>query len=225
MLLLPSRRETRRSLRHGFSLVELLVVLAVIAILATLTLPGLQGVISSSNLKGSANSVAAELDLARQFANTRNLSVEVRLYQDTAVAKDNNGNFPYRYLAILIPANASNAASDEFLAQPILLPGDVIIDSNTQFSSLLNPALGASGLQPVTGTESTTAPIQVRGKPYVKFTYLANGTVNLDPSQQWCLTLYNQNKSGHPGPNGSPANNFFTFILDVQTGRARVYQP
>jgi uncharacterized protein (TIGR02596 family) len=223
---MPSLRlDPIRTSRRGFTLLELMVVMAIIAILSTLALPGLQGMISSSNLKGSADSVAAEFDLARQYASTRNLPVEVRLYQDTSRAKDINGNYPYRYIAIAIPASISTAASDEFLTQPIALPGDVIVDSNTQYSTLLNPALGASGLQPVSGSELSSAPSVVQGKPYIKFMYLANGTINLDPTQQWCLTLYNQNKSAHTGPNGAPTANFITFILDVQTGKTRVYQP
>ena len=181
--------------------------------------------LGSSNLSGSANNVVAQLDLARQNASTRNLSVDVRIYQDPSKPKDNNGNYPYRIITLVIPASASGVGSDEFLTQPLFLAGDAIIDSSTTYSSVLNTSLGATGFQPVGATELSTAPNAVRGLPYVKFTYLPNGTIHLDSSQQWCLTLLNQNKAwGTPNTNG-PAAYFVTVVLDVQTSRARVYQP
>jgi uncharacterized protein (TIGR02596 family) len=169
--------------------------------------------------------VVAELELARETASARNLPVEVRFYQDTAKPRDNNGNYPYRIMAIVIPISVSGATSDEFVAPPLFLSGDVVIDSSPQYSSGLNVSLGATGLQPVGGTELATAPPAVRNLPFIKFTYLANGTINLDPAQKWCLTLLNENKARSISAENLPAANFVTLILDTQTGRARVYQP
>jgi uncharacterized protein (TIGR02596 family) len=210
---------------RGFSLTELLVVMAIIALLGVLTVPSLQGLLSSTDLKGSANSLAGELDLARQTASTRNVAVEVRLYQDSSRPRDNNGNYPYRLLAAVIPAAAGISSSDEFVGLPVSLAGDVIIDSNPQQSSLLNTSLGAQGLQPVSATEAASAPSTVRNLPYIQFTYLASGTINLDPSQRWCLTLLNENTAALASANGGPSANFIAFLLDVQTGRASTYQP
>jgi uncharacterized protein (TIGR02596 family) len=225
---MPSFRfsHEKRTVRDaGFTLIELLVVLSIMALLAVATMPSLEGLISSANLRGGANSVVAELDLARQTASARNLPVEVRCYQDTAKPKDTNGNYPYHIIALVIPMSASGAASDEFVAQPLFLSGDVVIDSNPQYSSGLNVGLGAAGLQPAGATELASAPYALRNLPYIKFTFLANGTINLDPTQQWCLTLLNGNKARPPSAGSTPAANFVALILDTQTGRARVYQP
>ena len=216
-----------RSVRclRGFTWIEVLVVLAVVAIMATLTIPSLQGVLSSGNLNASADSVLGELGLARQTAAARGTPVDVRLYQDLSRPRDANGNYPYRVIAIVVPAGAGSAAGDEFLTAPLALSGDVAIESNPQQSTVLNTALGTAGQQPVAGTELPTAPSAVRNLPYVQFIYLANGTIALDPSQPWCLTLDNQNKSHTTGANGALDANFVALALDVQTGRVRTYRP
>jgi uncharacterized protein (TIGR02596 family) len=220
MLIAPARRAAIRA----FSLLELIAVMAIIVIVAALVMPSVQGLAGSSNLKGSANSLVAQLDLARQTASTRNRNVAVRLYQDTTKSPDTNGNQPYRLLALVIPAPADGSTSDVFITAPQGLPGDVIIDSSTAFSTLLNTGLGATGLRPVAATEAASAPASVRNLPYVQFTFLANGTVNLDSSQQWCLTLINENKA-LKNPTSGPAANYVTLSISPQTSHVSTYQP
>jgi uncharacterized protein (TIGR02596 family) len=213
-----------RASRSGMSLIELLAVLAVLVIVVALVAPGLQGLAGSTNLRGSADAIVAQLDLAQQTASTRNLPVDVRLYQDTSKPPDNNGNSPYRIMALVIPSSANGTSSDQFLATPKSLPGDVIIDSSTTYSSLLNTGLGAAGLRPVAATELASAPLAVRNLPYVEFTFLTNGTMNLDTSQVWCLTLINSTKA-LKNPTAGPAASFVTLTLNPQTSHVSVYQP
>jgi len=219
MLIAPARRTAVA----GMSFVELLAVLAIFVIVAALVMPGLQGLTGSANLKSSASNIIAQLDLARETASARNRTVAVRLYQDTTKAPDNNGNSPYRLLALVIPS-ANESSTDEFLAIPQGLPGDVIIDSSTAFSSVLNTGLGASGLRPIAATEAASAPASVRNLPYVQFTFLANGTVNLDSTQQWCLTLINGTKA-LKNPTSGPAANYVTLTINPQTSHISTYQP
>jgi uncharacterized protein (TIGR02596 family) len=208
----------------AFTLLELLVVLAVTALLGLIAFPALQGLLNRSNLNGGANSVAALLDLARQEASARNLAVEVRIYQDTSAARDRNGNFPYRMLALVIPATVSGAAHDEFLTRVLILPGNVIVDSSPTYSTVLNTSLGIAGWRPTGATELPSAPQAAQGLPYIRFTYLPDGTIHLDSSQKWCLTLVNGNQA-QPASGGGPAANFVTIILDVPTSREHVYRP
>jgi len=199
----------------------LLVVLAILTLLAVVALPALKGTLSSVNLKSSANVVLAQIDLARQTANSRNLAVDFRIYQDPA-QKDAQGNPVYRLIALVIPASVSGAAADECVDQPMALQSDIIIDADPAYSSLLNPSVSTT-LPPITGIERASAPYQVQNKSYVKFTFLPNGSLNLDGNVLWCLTLLNRNQARPT--NGGPAANFITLVLDVPTGRARSYQP
>lgn len=214
----------RRASIGGVTFVELLAVLVILLILAGLVIPGLQGMLGSSNLKGSSGTLLAQLDLARQTASTRNLPVDVRLYQDTTKPLDSNGNSPYRILATVVPASANASGNDEFLAAPQGLPGDVIIDSNPLYSSLLNTGLGAVGLRPVAATELASAPMSVRNLPYIQFVFLPSGTANLDISQKWCLTLINKN-TALKNATSTPGSNFVTLVLNPQTSHAWMYQP
>jgi uncharacterized protein (TIGR02596 family) len=203
MLIAPARRAAIR----GFSLLELLTVVVIIVIVAALVIPSVQGLAGSTNLKGSANSVATQLDLARQTASTRNRAIAVRLYQDTTKSPDTNGNPPYRLLALVIPAAADGSNSDEFITAPQGLPGDVVIDSSTTFSTVLNTGLGAMGLRPVAATEAASAPASVRNLPYVQFTFRANGNKALK------------------NPTSGPAANYVTLTINPQTSHVSTYQP
>ncbi len=66
---------------RGFSLLELLMVLAIAALVAAVTIPSLPGALDSARLRGSAGEVRAALNLARTLAvsDARNRSVSFDL--------------------------------------------------------------------------------------------------------------------------------------------------
>jgi uncharacterized protein (TIGR02596 family) len=215
----------------------MLVVLAIVAILAVLSLPAVKGVLGSMDLKGAASITMAQFELARQTASTRNLPVDLRIYTDANTIDPNAGNVAaYRFSAVVIPASASGAAADEFVAAPINLPGDIIYDQTVaNFSTLLNTTTSygdANGNARSVSNEATSAPALVANRPYVKITFLPNGTVSLLPpsgsssvaSGTWCLSLRNLHSAATTSP-PAPASNYITLVLDPGTGRARVYQP
>jgi len=65
----------RRS--HGFTLVELLTVLAIVGILTALALPGMQSLIAGQRVKTAASTMQAYLNLARSEALKHNANVTV----------------------------------------------------------------------------------------------------------------------------------------------------
>lgn len=72
----------------GFSLVELLIVVAVLAMAAAFSLPALRGSMSAFRLRASADTVAGELDAARVMAISRGAVYEVRFTTNTVYVRD-----------------------------------------------------------------------------------------------------------------------------------------
>ena len=230
------------SAQGGFTLVEMLVVVMVMAILAVLAMPAVKGLLGSMDLKGGANIVTAQLELARQIASTRNVQVDVRIDQDTSTIDPNAtpANSPaYRIVSVVIPGTPNGKTNDEFLSPGVSLPGDIVFDQTAAYSTLLDPTqLDTSGVPRAVVTEPTTViapatqlpPKRVSGLKYMKITYLPNGTLNLvnttATSGAWCLSIRNlQAKAVGAAPNGKPAVNFISLVLDPATSRARLYQP
>jgi type IV fimbrial biogenesis protein FimT len=69
---------------HGFSLIELMVVIAIVAVLAAIAVPSLQGMIASSNLTSTTNDLIATYARARSDAIRRGKRVTVCISADSA---------------------------------------------------------------------------------------------------------------------------------------------
>lgn len=67
---------------NGFSLIELMVVIALVAILASLAAPSFQGMIASSNLTSTTNDLVATLARARSEAIRRGKRVTICMSTD-----------------------------------------------------------------------------------------------------------------------------------------------
>lgn len=68
-----------RDSRAGFSLIEVVMVLVLIAIMTAIAIPSLSGSSDAKSVKGAANSVAAELAVARSAAIARDRCATVHL--------------------------------------------------------------------------------------------------------------------------------------------------
>jgi len=121
--MVPSGRLGHRA-RKGFSLVELLTVMAIIGLLTTLSVTGLASLMVSNHLNEATAIMQGQLELARQTAKTLNRPVQLRLYQEQS-------NSSIDCLQIVVPAENPAVEIDQPIEKPTLLPQSVIIADST----------------------------------------------------------------------------------------------
>lgn len=149
-------------LRAGFSLLELLVVIALLGILLSLAAPAIQSTTSGTEMTAATDLVAAQLRLARQTAIARNRNTELRLLSH----RDDSGVERIRSLVIhLAPEEAGSETTP--LTRAIRLPASTCVDSGTTLSPLLGQIEKSTGSQlasslPVVGTDYTASIIRFR---------------------------------------------------------------
>ncbi|HQP29028.1 MAG: GspH/FimT family pseudopilin [Syntrophales bacterium] len=106
----------RKIHRGGFSLVELIIVVAIMAILSTLAVPSLQTYMAQRRLNGAARLVMSDLMNARMLAVTQNRNVQVSFptsaaatytYDATSAALSRNIQTGFDYHDVTVAAATS----------------------------------------------------------------------------------------------------------------------
>jgi uncharacterized protein (TIGR02596 family) len=191
---LTIQRRTRS--KTGFTIMELLVVVAIIGIMVSLLTPALSGSIRAFQLRTGASGAIEALTVARQTAVTVNRAIQVRIYQ-----KD--GECFFQLFRI-----HEGGSQSEPLDRPFRLPESIAPSSNATWSSLLTDA--------VTGTETADS----RGT-YRSFWSPPDGTTNPAGSSAPTLTFLYRTESTK---SELPAN-FVTLQIDLQTGILQTFRP
>lgn len=192
----------KRSSCFGFSLVELLIVVAIMSVLLLLTIPAFNAVLEANKITEGARLVTGELDTASQLASARNRTIEVRLIRKP-------GDTYFTAIQLWWPDGVFSPAGRAVgLPTPLVILGD-----NT-----LSPLPGTDGMfagtMPAGGTYG--------GNPYTAFRIRASGMVEPFPTSRaaFYLTLAPDRYAG----GGTPIN-YATLQINPDTGRTMMYRP
>ena len=165
--------------RAGFSLIELLVVLAVLGMLTGIMVPAVQGIAGAGRIPSAANQVAGILEFARNEAMTRQTYVWVGF----ANTRNADGNKELRVAAFASDDGSSVGA--RYQLSRVLKIGNVML---TDFDSLKSETRTLIGANPApkslaSNTLEPSPRLVVAGEPLTKvITFTPRGGALLDPA-------------------------------------------
>ena len=189
----------------GFSLIELLIVIAIMALLVALTVPALNSISSGRKLDQAASQVVDNLSLARQTAMAHGCRVRWEL------ADIGSGTTDYRIHRLVEFKSGTWQAASKWVA----------LDETVQINH--DPA--RSGLIAIVSTSATTNfayhGTNFSNKNAIPVTFLPDGTTLLSGADTF-LTL--EPIHGPKDASGNSAN-WSCIVINPVTGRATAYRP
>jgi len=213
-----------RQLRRGFTLIEILIVVAIMAVLLAMAGLSAGGMMDAIRMKDAIETARYQVENARQLAMTQNREVIIRIYREP-----NEFNEPvWRTVEFGISDVVTNPLDPEYtdptsasyippfkrIGSAQRLPTGYVFHPSSTYSTLLgnNSAL-YSGEE--TGSDNVS-------REYKAFTCQPDGKSNLPGSENWTLTVVKERDI--QGSSALPPN-FAVLELNANTSRMRVYRP
>jgi uncharacterized protein (TIGR02596 family) len=223
---------THASKNHGFSLLELLVVILIIGIIAAFVTPAATTILKGSQLSQAEQILTDQIKLARQQAVTKNHNIEVRFirYGDPEMPGEKANTPSSGFFRAIQVMEVLDSGAVVPLDKPQLLPQSIIVSPSTLSTLVSHP-----DMQPVKQAKKQKASDGSGGDPglprgidwnyeYVSFRFLPDGGTSLNSTNGviWCITLHDHTAQ----PQGSvPPPNFVTLQLDPVAGSVRLFRP
>ncbi len=216
--------------RSGFSLVEILVVVMVMALIVAAAAPSVFNTITATRLTSAGQGVVGQLSLARQLAQSRNESVEVRFYQyeDPEIPGSKKACRAMSIMRVQPAATAAEAGGGgnilrEPLTEVYYLPSGTVIGQAQVMSPLFFKLISQPDQEKLIRRAESARYLAIRFTP--------DGGTNLEsasilngykPAQSY-ITLIEE-KANDEAATEIPKN-FFTVQIDPATGKASTYRP
>jgi len=203
----PRRGAGRRASRLGFSLIELLTVVAMIGLLSALIAPAVSSIGKATSLVTAGNKLAALVDQARQNSMAKNVMTALLMTDQGA------GN----WAAVLMEYSAEGASPQwKTITKWENLPTGVLVNTNDS-SFITNSGVALHFVAPA---------LNYRGNPvssYASRIFLPNGGLSTptDPAQ---IKLVEGIVQGGSTTYTRPAN-FYTIAIVGATGRTKIVRP
>lgn len=199
----------------GFSLVELLVVMAIVVLLMAIVVPAVSTVFRAGELGRAGRVLADEIALARQEAVARQRDVEVRFVQ----LPGHGNEEALRAVQLWIADERGVMAPHRPLQR---FPGAVVVAAADGLSPLLDP--GATGHatrqgQDQFGSEGTRS---WRGFRFRGSGTLDQGQINTGNN---FITLAAETDLAGGAANAGPPANYYAVRINPATGRVSTHQP
>lgn len=193
----------------GFTILELLVVIAVISILTALMVPAIHSIGGSRNLENAGQLVVDQWNLARQEAITRNRLIEFRLYkyQDS---QEPGSESAIRALQ-LFEVDAEKGTNA--ISRPIFLPSGTLISGVAALTSLVSLPETLASATDVSISRATS------GYAWRKIQISPDGRPLLPSGSPHFLTVLSSNEKS-PTP-----KNYVMISISPANGRPETFRP
>jgi len=195
----------------GFSIIELLVVVAIMSILLVLAVPAITSLLESTNITRGSQLVESQIQLAKQIASSKNCPVEIRLIKGGNLI---NGGFGAIQLWRIDPPAGTNPGTARAATKIEYLPSGICISEDTSQGSTLLMSCPATNVMP----EGTA----LAGSNYAAFQIRPSGLVSPAANMN---AFYVTIVSGRYGKAKSLPQNFSTLQINPLTGTPLIYRP
>jgi type IV fimbrial biogenesis protein FimT len=171
---MTARGHVRRTRQSGFTLIELMMVVALLAILLTVGMPGFNSFIVKTRISGATNELLGDLSYARSEAATRQVEVAVCVSTDLAACATGQTWDKGRIIFVDTNADGAVSAGETVLRVSQAMTGASVSTTGFGSSSIVRfrpfgglrpPTAGSFKLCPPSGTEGRLLSVATTGRP------------------------------------------------------------